>query len=403
LETLESRELLSVALKAHSHARSTTVAAEVTHSLRNLAAHQANHRVAGLQGRAHPLALLESHLKAGSSGAGPQSGPAASSLIPAQIATAYGLTSASGNGTGETIAIVDAYDDPNIQSDLNTFDAQFGLPATTVTKAFPQGQPAKNASWAQEISLDVEWAHAIAPGAQILLVETASNSYANLLAGVTYAATHANVVSMSWGGGEFSSETGAAYDGTFSANPNVTYVASSGDGGNQEWPALSPFVLAVGGTTLQVSKPSGTYPSESGWSGSGGGVSAFEPRPSFQAGVLPNAASRNGPDIAYDADPNTGFAVYDSLAYRGQSGWLQFGGTSAGAPQWAGLIALADAGRTTLGYSQTLNDIYAMPSSYLHDVVGGSNRVGTAVTGYDVVTGRGTPYADQVVAYLRTH
>ncbi len=162
--------------------------------------------------------------------------PPSGAYTPAQIEQAYGFNAitfngAAGNGSGETIAIVDAYDDPNIQADLNTFDTQFALPAATVARynetggqSYPASDP--TGDWELEESLDVEWAHAIAPAAKIILVEAASVNDSDLLAGVTYAAAHANVVSMSWGGGEFLGETG--YDNDF-RQPGVAFVASSGD------------------------------------------------------------------------------------------------------------------------------------------------------------------------------
>ena len=278
---------------------------------------------------------------------------------PAQLQQAYGFNSitfngVAGTGSGETIAIVDAYDDPNIQADLNTFDTQFGLPATTVTRVNQTGgtsYPASDSTggWELEESLDVEWAHAMAPGANIMLVEASSTSDSDLLAAVNYAAAHANVVSMSWGGGEFSGET--ADDSQYFDHAGVAFVASSGDAGAPaSWPAASPNVLSVGGTALTLGAGN-VWSSEVGWSGSGGGPSAYESQPSYQKGVVTQTSTaRATPDVAYDASPSTGFAVYDSVPYEGTTyGWLQVGGTSAGAPQWAALLAIADQGRALSG------------------------------------------------------
>src|SRR2546426_6624278 len=209
--------------------------------------------------------------------------PASSTVVgltPSQIRHAYGfdlLSCASSNtcGSGQTIAIVDAFNDPNIQSDLNTFDSQFGLPACTTsngcfTIATPQGPPRTNRSWALEISLDIEWAHAIAPGAKILLVEAATNSFANLFSAVDFAASQTGVhqVSMSWGGGESSTEVGS--DSHFQVT-GVTFFASSGDSGHGIiYPSASPFVVSIGGTTLTLG--GGNVVSETAWSGSGGGI-----------------------------------------------------------------------------------------------------------------------------------
>ncbi len=252
---------------------------------------------------------------------------------PAEIRQSYGFSSLTANGAGQTIAIVDAYDDPNILSDLKAFDAKYGLPDPSFQKVSQTGSqtklPSANASWGLEISLDVEWAHAVAPAAKILLVEASSNSLSNLLTAVDYASSVAKVVSMSWGSSEFSSET--SYDSHFSPqlHPGVTFIASSGDtGGMAIWPAVSPYVLSVGGSSLTiVSSAAGvySYSSESSWSGSGGGYSSFEKEPSWQYAVQ-STGRRSTPDVAYDANPSTGFAVYDTYAYRG---WYTIGGTSA--------------------------------------------------------------------------
>jgi subtilase family serine protease len=337
------------------------------------------------------------------------SGTVSGPYTPAQIKTAYGFNLLTQTGSGETVAIVDAYDDPNIASDLATFDSQWGLAAANFTKVNQTGGsalPAPNASWSVEISLDVEWAHAIAPGANILLVEANSNSVTDLMTAVQYAAGHANVVSMSWGSGEFSGQT--SYDSIFAQYPSVTFVASSGDSGaasGPEWPAISPYVVAVGGTSLTLNS-TGTYKSESGWSGSGGGISKYESQPTYQQGVVTQSTtSRTNPDVAYDANPNTGFYVADSYYQPGYT-WYEVGGTSAGAPQWSALIALADQSR---GASNPLGEqadaaLYALyhTSAYktdFHDITSGNNHY-AAGTGYDLVTGLGSPVANALVPSL---
>jgi subtilase family serine protease len=204
---------------------------------------------------------------------------------PAQIRTAYQFNQTSYTGTGQTIAIVDAYSNPNISTDLATFDRQWGIaapPSFKVVNQFGGSQPqVSNSGWWLEIALDVEWAHAIAPDASILLVEANSNYYSDLMRAVDYAAAHAHVVSMSWGSGEFSDETGQSYDSHFANHPGVTFVASAGDSGAPpEWPAISPNVLSVGGTTLTI-QSNGTYVSEKGWNSGGGGISAYEPKPPY--------------------------------------------------------------------------------------------------------------------------
>jgi subtilase family serine protease len=328
---------------------------------------------------------------------------------PSQIQAYLGL---SGDGAGQTIAIVDAFDHPNIISDLNVFSSTFGLPLIcgtsgadpgncfNFTVATPQGSPRTNAGWALEIALDVEWAHAVAPKANILLVEAKTNSFANLLSGIDYAASHgASVISNSWGASEFSSET--SYDAHCKLNSAVC-TFSSGDSGNPGgYPAYNPYVVAVGGTTLNLTGR-GSVTSESAWSGSGGGVSQYESKPAYQNAVN-STSSRGMPDVSYDADPNTGFPVYDSVQYQFQSGWFQVGGTSAGAPQWAAIIAVADELRVAGGGGVLTSTTFAAQSviygfagsAALFDVTSGSNGscgpICQANTGYDFVTGLGSP------------
>ncbi len=342
-------------------------------------------------------------------------------LPPSAIASVYnlsGLSPSSGAGAGQIIAIVDAYHDPNALSDLNTFNAQYGYAklATCTSlgqsgpcfeQVYAQGsKPKTNSGWALEESLDIEWAHAEAPAAKIVLVEAASNSDSNLFGAVVYANNlGATEVSMSWGGGESSGET--TYDSDMT-HPGTFYTASSGDSGHgAEYPAASPKVIAVGGTTLNGC--SGTscagFTSETAWSGSGGGISAYEAIPATQngySGPVYGATSisaltggmRGIPDVSFDANPNTGVSVYDSTSYQGQSGWFTIGGTSVGAPDWAGILAAgAAAGATALqGAAAIYSGGYA---TNLRDITSGTNGTCgtdcTAGTGYDLVTGLGSP------------
>lgn len=342
-------------------------------------------------------------------------------LTPAQIRAAYGFDkitfnngTVAGDGSGTTIAIVDAYDDPNIAGDLRQFDAAFGLPDPVFTKVNQNGGttglPAADAGWATEIALDVQWAHAVAPKANILLVEAASSSMSDLLTAVDFARHAVGVVavSMSWGGGEFSGES--SYDSYFttpSGHGGVTFVASSGDSGAPvSYPAASPNVLSVGGTTLYRNSQGG-YSSESGWSGSGGGISRYESQPAYQNGVVTQTSVyRSNPDVAYDSNPSSGFSVYDSYNNGTSTPWGQWGGTSDAAPQWAALVAIADQGRALAGKAalngptQTLPMLYSLAASDFHDVTTGtsSGRPSySAGSGYDLVTGRGSPYANLVV------
>jgi hypothetical protein len=341
---------------------------------------------------------------------------------PAQIRHAYGFdqiafpSGVAADGSGTTIAIVDAYDDPTIAADLAHFDAQFGLPNPVFVKVNQSGgvsYPPPDAGWAGEIALDVEWAHAIAPGAKILLVEAQDNSFINLFAAIRFAAAQPGVdaVSMSWGSQEFPGES--SWDKAFttpSGHTGVTFLASSGDAGAPaDYPAVSPNVVAVGGTTLHLGA-GGAYLGESGWSGSGGGVSAQELQPPYQKGVVTQSGVyRTTPDVAFDADPNTGFSVYDTFNNSASCPWEQFGGTSDAAPQWAGLIAIADQGRILAGESpldgptQTLPMLYALPAGDFHDITSGvsaGSPAEAAGPGYDLVTGRGSPVANRVIGDL---
>ncbi len=325
-----------------------------------------------------------------------------------------------GTGSGQTIAIVDAYDDPTIVSDAATFNTQFGLQqfnvsgGPTLTVLNQTGGPTPPTAsgytgWSVEESLDVEWAHALAPKANIILFE-ANSSSDDLYTAVQTAAAYpgVSVVSMSWGGDEFYGEN--SYDSYFTTptgHTPVTFLASTGDDGSPGgYPAYSPNVVAVGGTTLNLS--GNTYVSETAWSGSGGGQSDYETEPSYQQGVQ-NSGSRQIPDVAFDADPNTGVAVYDSYDYNygnEPSAWTQVGGTSVAAPCWAGLIAIADQLRasrslgTLNGLSQTLPTLYAIDAADFHDVLTGSNGGHSAGLGYDMVTGLGSAAANELVPDL---
>jgi uncharacterized repeat protein (TIGR01451 family) len=349
--------------------------------------------------------------------ASPQLGLGPTGTTPSQIRHAYGFDlitfnngTIAGDGTGETIAIVDAFDDPNAASDLHQFDLQFNLPDPTFTKVNQSGGkalPQPDAGWAVEIALDIEWAHAIAPKAKILLVEASSADLSNLGAAVAFAASQPGVVavSSSWGAGEFSGEN--SFDSSFvtpTGHAGVTFFVSSGDAGAPpSYPAVSPNVVAVGGTTMNMDAQ-GNILGESGWSGSGGGISTLEAQPAYQHGIVTQStAQRTSPDVAYNADPNTGYPIYDTY---NQPGWQEIGGTSAAAPQWAAMFAIADQGRALAGLSplngltQTLPLLYSLPASDFHDITTGGSTGSppyNAGPGYDLVTGRGSPLANQIV------
>lgn len=328
-------------------------------------------------------------------------------MTPDMVRTAYGFDDVYfdgivGDGAGQTIAIVAAHHNPNIVNDLKVFNQTFGLPDPPSFKIVNQyggtKLPKKNRAWGSEIALDVQWAHAIAPGANILLVEAknASNfgqaiDYARHVPGVS-------VISVSAAGDEYTNQTYA--DPLFTTPPGhngETFVFAAGDDGTGAmYPSASPNVLSVGGTSLYVDS-NGEWFTEYAWSGGGGGMSKHEGVPSYQNGL--GLTARGTPDVAYNGDPRTGVAVYDSY---GSGGWAQFGGTSAGTPQWAGLLAIANQGRALLGKDTLENAqavMYAMPSADFHDIVFGSNGL-PATSGYDLSTGRGSPIADRLIPDL---
>jgi subtilase family serine protease len=324
----------------------------------------------------------------------PNASTSPTGLSPATIKSAYGFMTSATAGAGHTIAIVDAYDDPTAKADLDVFSGQYGLPVLPTCTSIAQTTPAcflkvnqtggstppkVNTGWALEIALDIQWAHAIAPGARILLVEATSNSFANLLAAEDYAAAHADKVSNSWGGSESSGES--SNDSHF-VHTGTTFFVSSGDAGTPaEYPSASPNVVSVGGTTLHFN--GSTFSSETGWTGSGGGCSAYETAFSGQStGSVNCAGKRATPDISLDADPASGVSIYDSTRYQGQQGWFKIGGTSASSPMIAAHAAV-------LGYTGGPAGIYSLAGAAVRDITSGNNGA-SCLPGYDLVTGRGS-------------
>jgi subtilase family serine protease len=317
---------------------------------------------------------------------------------PADLQSAYNLPSGTA-GTGQTVAIVDAYDDPTAENDLGVYRSQFGLsPCTTATGCFRKVNqnggttpPRKDGGWAQEISLDLDMVSAICPNCHILLVEATTSSLVNLGTAVNTAAKlGANAISNSYGGSDASDSSNPYYD-----HPGVAITASSGDNGyGVEYPASSQYVTAVGGTHLTRDSSARRW-AETVWSGAGSGCSTKNPQPSWQSAYVPSTCTtRAVADVSAVADPNTGVAVYDSTSYQGRSGWMVFGGTSVSSPIIASVYALAgNASSVNYGsspYSQT-------SARYLYDVKTGSNGscggtpFCTATTGWDGPTGLGTP------------
>jgi len=325
-------------------------------------------------------------------------GTAPAGETPQSIRSVYNLPSTGGSGV---MAIVDAYDYPTAENDLNVFSSQLGLPACTTangcfSKVYATGvKPRSNCGWSQEAALDIEWAHAMAPSAKIVLVEAATNSFSNLFQAVQVATQQIvkkgglGEVSMSWGGSEFSSESS---DDSYFVNNGIVYFAASGDtGGTTIYPSASPNVVAAGGTSINRDS-SGNFVSETGWSGSGGGPSKYEPRPGYQAGVAAIVGTQRGiPDFSFDADPNSGVSVYDSTSCQGNSGWLVFGGTSVASPSLAGIVNLAGHVTLTSNSELELRTIYSnLGTAEFRDIVSGTAGSFSATSGWDFVTGVGS-------------
>jgi subtilase family serine protease len=311
---------------------------------------------------------------------------------PSDLQSAYKLPSSTA-GAGQTVGIVDAYDDPTAESDLAVYRSHYGLPAcTTANGCFKKvGQtggavPRKNASWAEEISLDLDMVSAVCPNCHILLVEATSATNANLAAAVNEAAKlGATEISNSYGGSE-SGSSNAAYN-----HPGIVITASAGDSGTgASQPASYSTVVAVGGTSLSKASNARGW-SETAWTDSGSGCSAYVAKPTWQTDK--GCTKRSEADVSSDADPNTGVAVYDSTPYQGYSGWLVFGGTSVSSPTIASVFALAGNASSVNAGEGIWNDAGA----HLFDVTSGSNGscsisyICNAGAGYDGPTGWGTP------------
>jgi subtilase family serine protease len=367
-------------------------------------------------------------------------------LTPPQVRLAYGINLLANQGAGTTIGIVDVFDDPNIASDLAAFSTQYGLPQMngvggnpTFTKVMQTGTPTSpnnggSTDTSTETALDVEWAHAMAPLANIVLAEVKSFSYSDgagggLLPGVQalVATPGVTAISVSYGGGEFSGETAADsfFTTPFGANPNpVAITFSTGDNGFPSFPATSSSVLAVGGTGLYIASARGRYGFETAWGGlsgfgaGGGGVSTQYATPTFQSTNGVNFGHRSIPDVSAIADPLTSVTVYNSwdAGINNGSSWFGVGGTSLASPVVAGIVDLAqelrlNAGLKPLSSPQINARLYAAYNSaqyltYFHDItVGNNNDVGgtagfSAVTGYDRATGIGSPIGNSFVMLL---
>jgi subtilase family serine protease len=343
--------------------------------------------------------------------------PAPGTLSPGQLRAAYGLSQAAQASNKGTIAIVDAYHDWHA-SDLDTYRSYYGLPACKMStkclrvvnqKGTTAWYPKGNSGWAEEESLDLDMVSAICPNCKIILVE-ANNTGIGALSAAEDTAVRlgAKFVSNSWGGSEFSTET--SYDSHFN-HPGIAITASSGDNGyayGTQYPAVSPSVTSVGGTTLWMKGKTRTE--EKAWGqdaqdGTGSGCSAVEPQPAWQqayTGCMTQTsaptAARIDNDVAADADPRTGPAVYDSYPPSGQglpTGWQQLGGTSVSSPIIAAVYALANPGGKPATGSLPTQFPYQATSGLRDITIGSNGSCGSylciARTGYDGPTGLGVP------------
>ena len=336
---------------------------------------------------------------------------------PSSLQSAYALSTSASGGAGRTVAIVDAYDDPNAASDLAQYRLQYGLPAVstcTVTSnsvSSPSGPcfvkvnqsgatgsyPTANGGWAQEMSLDVDMVSAICPNCNIVLVEASSSSFTNLGTAVNTAA-RLGVAAISNSYGSSGDASDSSYGGYYN-HPGIAVTASTGDNGyGVGYPATSDYTVAVGGTSLSSASGTARGWTETAWSGAGSGCSTYQSEPSFQtgAGITACSGHRAIADVSAVADPNTGVAVYDSYTYQGASGWLVFGGTSVASPVIASIYALAGATGPNSTTSLPASMPYAATAS-LNDVTSGSNGscspalLCNAAAGWDGPTGLGTP------------
>ena len=336
------------------------------------------------------------------------------SLCTSAVLNAYGfgplLANATMNGTGQSVVIVDACGDSNIVTDLSTFNTKMGLPPANLTIYQPQGAPCSDPTgWGLETALDVEWAHAMAPGAHLQLVEAATASNKNLYGAWNYSLAHklGNVISNSWGGGG-GCPANAKNLLAKATRAHVSILASSGDSARwgsgtratAQQPADCQAVVTIGGTSLHLVNGSGGYSSESAWSGSGGGYTAGTTEPSYQttANITDSFVELGKPDVSAVADPSTGVWVFD----KSSGGWLVVGGTSVACPIWAGYVADVNSWRAANSFAAlgsvnsflylTIYGANGSASNYaltMHDVTTGSNGW-SAGTGWDAATGLGS-------------
>jgi subtilase family serine protease len=319
-------------------------------------------------------------------------------ITPEQLKEAYGFPMRDRVGAGQTVVITTAFHAPTLEHDLAVFSSRFRLPQCTVdagclkvvNQAGGSSYPAVDAGWALETSMDVEWVHAVAPGAAVVVVEATTNSFSNLFAAIDQASTRGHYISNSWGVPQ--APVQGVFDHHFTDPGAIddTFFFGSGDAGTPGiYPSASPYVVSVGGTTLKL-RPDGTFKTETGWSGSGGGCSPYSNAAAAQIAFREYARTgcsttarqaRAFPDVSALGDPSTGAAVYDSTPLAGRSGWFVMGGTSLSGP----IIAARAAG---VGARITPAYLYGNNIAF-RDIKVGNNGL-SCRQGFDLVTGRGS-------------
>jgi hypothetical protein len=452
-EPLESRQLLSGNLLSH-HAPTHPVKVPAHHVSVDVKAIPSKASVQNAS-KGHPFnqyVLMKPITTPRKGKTATQTVPVPGAYTPVQLRNAYGVNAlgTANQGQGMTIGIVDEFNDTDITSDANAFSAEYNLPkldglggdptmTVRLDTALASVGTAAGTGVGVETSLDVEWAHAMAPRANILLVEvpasgTVANEFAELLHGVQLAAQlGADVVSLSYGYAEASigGSNVISQNNTYLASgaaSNIAVTVSTGDNSTPLFPATSPNVIGVGGSSLYLASIKGSYSFETAWGGlagagaGGGGLSSNFAAPTFQSKNGVNFSNRSIPDVSMDADPVTGVSVYDSLDATSDGGvWTSVGGTSLASPLFAGIIALAQQNRVSAGKAlltslQINNEIYSVYNSpsystYFHDITEGSDKNvnssgGTLTTGhgasvgYDQATGVGSPIASTFVPLL---
>lgn len=323
---------------------------------------------------------------------------------PTQIRVAYNIPE-DAKGQGKIIAIIDAYGNKNLLNDLNVFNKEFNLPEADIEIKYPKGEPSEvDLEWAIETNLDVQWAHALAPLAKIIVVITKDASIGSLFDAIEYTTNlDVDIVSMSWGTDEFSQEL--LLDSFFSKN-NIAFFAASGDSGSVIYPSSSPNVISVGGTSFELDDSGRRIATEIAWVGSGGGVSEYEPRPSWQDTICKAYRKKNNrttPDVAFFGDTFPGVAVYTSSNKVSKNlGWLGVGGTSVAAPCWAAIAAsIKTDDKKYTNLQKMLYKLFCKYSngddSVFYDVKNGNNKNYYASVGYDYVTGLGSPIVNKLL------